>query len=95
MTKDLLGQEVNIGDWVAALPKGYKSVIIAKVTSFTKSGNPRIKTNVNAREQNVGLTLDGSWKINPITKKSDWVQETVAHFTKIMPTVLIDRSYEV
>lgn len=94
MTKDLLGQEVNIGDWVATIPKGYRSVVVGKITSFTKGGNPRIKDNIKSDEQNVGLTTETEYGKGPGFTHG-YRQYMKPHFTKIIPTSLIDKAYEV
>lgn len=87
MIKDSLEQEVNIGDWIATIPRGARSVVIGKITSFGKTGNPKIKRNIKDVEEAVGVTVEYDYKLRKEYRKP--------HFVKIIPTELIDKSFEV
>lgn len=102
MIKDNLNQDVNIGDWIATIPMGARTVVIGKVTSITKDGNPKIKRTHKDNEENVGKTveskLDGpgdpryitTW--NPLGQQ--WKEYRKPHFIKILPTREIELNYE-
>ena len=42
MTKDFLGRELAVDDFVIFMRQGYRELKLAKVKSFTKTGKPRI-----------------------------------------------------
>jgi hypothetical protein len=102
MIKDNLNQDVNIGDWIATIPQGSRTVIIGKVTSITKAGNPMIKRNHKANEEATGKTVESrlegpgnpkyvtSW--NPLGQ--EWKEYRKPHFIKIIPTREIELNYE-
>ena len=42
MTKDFLGRQLEVGDFVIFMRQHYRELKLAKVKSFTKTGKPRI-----------------------------------------------------
>lgn len=42
MTKDFLGRELEVGDFVVFMKQHYRELKLAKIKSFTKTGKPRI-----------------------------------------------------
>lgn len=103
MIKDNLNQDVEIGDWIATIPQGSRTVIIGKVTSITKDGNPKIKRNHKSNEEATGKTVETrlasdsgdpkyitSW--NPSGNK--WEEYRKSHFIKVIPTRDMELKYE-
>lgn len=58
MTKDFLGRELAVDDFVIFMRQGYRELKLAKVKSFTKTGKPRICWQTKWGEQE--LLQDGT-----------------------------------
>ena len=43
MTKDYLGRDLALGDFVIYIKKGYRQLTLAKIYAFTSTGKPRIR----------------------------------------------------
>lgn len=95
--KDLQGQEVKIGDWIATIPKGARSVEIGKIVDFTPAGNPLYKTNINEASKAVGLIVVNNYD-NTKTSTHPWGRYLGAtrnpQFVKIKPTKSQNKNYE-
>lgn len=42
MTRDFLGRELEVGDFVVFMRQGYRELKLAKIKAFTKTGKPRL-----------------------------------------------------
>ena len=100
--KDSLNQDVNIGDWIATVPKGQRSVMVGKVTKISKTGNPVIKRNINSKEESVGLTVSSKPLGTDPRYITIWNPTGIyygecrkAHFIKIIPTREVELAYEI
>ena len=58
MTRDFLGRELAVDDFVIFMRQGYRELKLAKVKSFTKTGKPRICWQTKWGEQE--LLQDGT-----------------------------------
>lgn len=58
MTKDFLGRELEVGDFVVFMRQGYRELKLAKIKSFTKTGKPRLCWQTKWGESN--LLQDGN-----------------------------------
>lgn len=85
MTKDIYGQEVKIGDWIASIEVGSRNVEVGKIAEFTKHGTPKYKTGVSAQSKITGKGMNWTGEA--------WV--TSPRFIKINPTKDLDQKYEI
>jgi hypothetical protein len=58
MTRDFLGRELAVDDFVIFMRQGYRELKLAKIKSFTKTGKPRICWQTKWGEQE--LLQDGT-----------------------------------
>lgn len=58
MTRDFLGRELEVGDFVVFMRQGYRELKLAKIKSFTKTGKPRLCWQTKWGESN--LLQDGT-----------------------------------
>ena len=58
MTKDFLGRELEVDNFVVFIRQGYRELKLGKIKSFTKTGKPRICWQNKWGEQD--LLQDGS-----------------------------------
>ena len=84
MVKDVIGQELNIGDFISLIETRDRSISIGKITKFTPAGNIKYKQSNKSYE-----TLCGSMK------QWDGRKEiTIPQCIKIIPTKHMDLYYE-
>jgi len=79
MTKDRLGQEVNLNDWCVITSGSRMNVGIVK--GFNKSGSPRLQLNAHKKE-----LVSAGWKME--------CGKSVSLFVKVLPTREMELAYE-